>query len=229
MQTPVPLSEVSEPWWDDSPAIIVGGGPSLKGFDFSQLEGLGHVIAVNSSYHDLPFADLIFSADLGFMKRHRTALANHGTPVVFGVPIAEGEYQFDVIPGATYIRRDRVEGTLSLDPAVIQTSGNSGLAAFNYAVLKKPKVIFCFGLDFTSDHYAPERYTHQPRDHNARYYPRWALNFEPTAPVLEKLGISVVNASPQSNLTVFPRCTTARGVELLQGIRNGNNPDLRSP
>lgn len=223
-----PLSSIKPPWWDDAPAIVVGAGPSLAGTDLGRLRGLGHVIAVNESYHDLPFADLIFSLDTHFMGKHAEDLANHTPQVLYAVP-QNDDIGFLLTEGALYVerRRDEYSTLLSLDPSWIQSGGNSGFGAFNVAVLKRAKIIYLFGLDYTSDHYCPERYTHQPRNHNERYYPRWARVYEKTLPILERIGTRVINASPKSNLTVFPRCTVEEGIRQLEEIRDGKN-NLRS-
>jgi hypothetical protein len=48
--------------WRGQRCFIVGGGPSLKGFDFSRLRG-ERVIAVNKAFYDVPFADIMFAMD----------------------------------------------------------------------------------------------------------------------------------------------------------------------
>ncbi len=54
--------------WRGDHAILVGGGPSLKGFDFSKLSG-HRTAVVNMAYYFAPDADLLFSEDFRFFKR----------------------------------------------------------------------------------------------------------------------------------------------------------------
>lgn len=50
--------------WAGDPCFILGGGPSLKGFDVPRLKGRGRVIAVNNAGLDLcPWADVLYFAD----------------------------------------------------------------------------------------------------------------------------------------------------------------------
>src|SRR3954470_7731661 len=50
-------------------ATVVGGGPSLRGFDFSQLRGKQNIIAINAAFRYLPFADACFSEDVRFVEK----------------------------------------------------------------------------------------------------------------------------------------------------------------
>ena len=52
--------------WADEPCFLIGGGPSLQGFDFAQLEGKGRIIAVNRSFHYVPFADMMVAMGFAF-------------------------------------------------------------------------------------------------------------------------------------------------------------------
>lgn len=54
--------------WMGERCFIVGGGPSLEGFDFHRLFG-EKIIAVNTAFLDVPFADICFFMDvLEFFK-----------------------------------------------------------------------------------------------------------------------------------------------------------------
>ena len=52
--------------WSGRRCFIVGGGPSLKGFDFERLRG-ERVIAINKAFYDVPFADIVFAMDSPFL------------------------------------------------------------------------------------------------------------------------------------------------------------------
>jgi hypothetical protein len=49
--------------WAGQPCFIIGGGPSLIGFDFEHLRGRGRIIAINKAYLYAPFADVLFFMD----------------------------------------------------------------------------------------------------------------------------------------------------------------------
>lgn len=54
--------------WAGQPCFIIGGGPSLVGFDFNRLRGKGRVIAINRAFEFIPWADVLFFMDWKFYK-----------------------------------------------------------------------------------------------------------------------------------------------------------------
>lgn len=217
---PPEFSEVKAPWWNDRPTLIVGCGSSLKGFDFSQLRGLGYILAVKQAVWDVSFADACFGLDLPWMKRCRNELSQLTVPLYLAVPPGLSEKQYTHIPNAVYLERLRVKNKLSDDPRKIESGGNSGFGAFNFAILKRAKRIYLFGYDYSSSggHYCPERYD-QPQNHNARYWPRWGDNFFDIKDQIAVAGVTVVNASPNSTLKAFPKVTLEQAIANLRGLR----------
>lgn len=55
--------------------FIVGGGASLKGFDWSRLDGK-RVVACNVAAYVVPFADAVVFADRRFFERHRNLITD---------------------------------------------------------------------------------------------------------------------------------------------------------
>lgn len=215
---PKAFGEVTGPWWDDAPAIVVGTGPSLAGFDFSRLEGLGHILAVKEAMRDLPFAEAVFGLDIPWMRRQAEYLAALRCELYLAVP--DSKYRDDpTIPNATYLVRTRIGDKLSEDAAKCESGGNSGFGGLNIAYLKRAKTIFLFGYDYSADHYCPERYAHHSRHHNARYWPRWAKIFATTLPQLSAAGVTVFNASPDSTIDAFPKVSIDEAIERLDRLR----------
>jgi hypothetical protein len=58
------------PEWADETAFIVAGGTSVQQLDLALLRGR-RVIAVNSSYEVVPFADFLFFNDASWWETHR--------------------------------------------------------------------------------------------------------------------------------------------------------------
>lgn len=57
--------------------FVIGGGPSVKGFDFSRLKGR-RIIAVNNAGFDLvPWADVLFWADARWFDWNHGRLGEH--------------------------------------------------------------------------------------------------------------------------------------------------------
>lgn len=59
--------------WKGETVFMVGGGPSLRGVSLDCLRGR-RVVAINSSYLKVPFADLLFFGDARWFLEHREGL-----------------------------------------------------------------------------------------------------------------------------------------------------------
>jgi hypothetical protein len=210
-----PLGRV-EGDWSDKPLAIVGTGPSLKGLDFERLDISGvRVLAVKEAIWDLPFAECVFSLDRPWINRQADKLRAIPNHKVFAV---EPEYgPCAEIEGALYLLRSRFAG-FSNDPAVIQSGGNSGFGAFNYAYLKRVRRVALFGFDYTDqdgEHYCADRYHWYKPGQNARYWRSWGDNFIDCKAQLARADISVMNASPISTLKAFDKCSIEDGLAWL--------------
>lgn len=201
---------VEPPWWDDKPLAIVGAGASLKGFDFRRLDRPDlRVLAVKTAWEDLPFAAACFGLDLPWIARdaHRLRELSRRMPLYLAVPERGPDVdRLPEIPDAIWLRQTRIMGAMSERPDTIETGGNSGFGALNLAYLKRARAVYLFGFDYGGAPHDPSRYAHQQPGHNARYWPKWAANFLLALPQARAAGMAVVNASPSSVVTAFPRC-----------------------
>ena len=139
--------KISKPYWDDKPVAIVGGGPSLVGFDFERLRG-AHVLAVKGSIFDIPWADAGFGLDMPRYHEWRDKLANVQSRVYWAVP--EDQLQKTGAPpskNVTFLKRLPGEN-LSDDPSEIYGGGTSGFGAVQICLHKHAKTIVLFGYDY---------------------------------------------------------------------------------
>ena len=204
---------VSAPYWDDKPVVLVGGGPSLKGFKFDQLKSKNaYVVGVNQALFDAPCCAGV-SADVMFMHVRRTALESFAKkfPIYACVP--------ENIDPTSMIHLDkRWKKEFSEHPSAIHTVGSSGFAALNIAYMKKAKRIILLGFDYGvlnrgKDHHYHHKYPWHRR--TTGEWPRWAAGYESALPQLRAANIEVINASPQSAIKAFPKISIA---EALKGI-----------
>jgi len=73
-----------EPAWSGERAFVIGGGPSLKGFNPVVLKGHGKVIATNTAALDLvPDADAMFAADGRWFEWNKDRLHLNRSPLRF--------------------------------------------------------------------------------------------------------------------------------------------------
>jgi len=201
----VAFGEVAGPPWDDKPTFIVGGGPSLRGFDFAKLRGLGHVVGVNQSMFDAP-ADIGVTMDHAFMQHRRSQLETFAASrrALYLVMPSRWECIVAPIAGATYLLGLPHEG-LSLYTDEVRHGGTSGYAALNIAILKRAAMIVLLGFDYSGDAGAFNYHrSYSWGSANEALWPIWARRFDAAAQVCRALGVEVINASPTSAVTSFP-------------------------
>lgn len=203
--------------------ILVGSGYSLTGFDFERLRGLGRVVTVGGSMYDVPFAEAHCCIDMARMLREVVELTEYARRMEVWLGMADQrDFMWDMaphIPGAIYIKRLRRGNTFSDDPAAVECGCNSGYAALNLVYLKRARLVVLFGYDYSSKpHYCEKRYAHQAPDHNAPYWANWARIYDGVVEQARARGLEIFNASPDSRITAFPRCTPDEGVELLAHV-----------
>ena len=191
---------VRDPWY------IIGGGPSLRGFDWALLEGR-QVIAINRAYEMLPNATVVYFTDARFWEWHRSNLLDH-----LGRLITSASKQ---------VKHPRVElyrltGTEGIDetPGCLRHGNNSGFAAINLAYHLGARHVYLFGYDFC---YGAEGESHwhsgHPTLHRERVFEKMLPHAEALAVDATRLGLRVWNTNPTSQLRVFPFCTPQDALE----------------
>ncbi|MCA1452841.1 hypothetical protein I6F35_06350 [Bradyrhizobium sp. BRP22] len=216
--------KVNKPFWDDRPVAVVGGGPSLRGFDFEQLRG-AHVLAVKGSIFDIPWADAGFGLDMPRYKEWRDKLANVQSRVYWAVP--EDQLNKTGPPpskNVTFLKRLDGEN-LSDDPGEIYGGGTSGFGAIQICIHKRAKQIVLFGFDYDGAFDVAnmggsfrfnDRHYLKRRTQNAANWEAWATHFNVYVPYFTQHGIHVVNACPASAIRCFQKVTLEDGVAMLR-------------
>lgn len=188
--------------WHGKTVFLIGGGPSLCGFDFMRLQALRRsgsiIIAINDAVRRCPFANVVFSIDRVWLaRRHATIRAFRGERVAVVDP-AHARF----LHGIRYFRRSR-EARLSDDPGVICTGENSGFAALGMAIMRGAAKVFLLGFDMNGPGHFHSGYEwHCP--HGVADYPRWASYFDVLAEAARKRGVEVFNCNPESAIRCFP-------------------------
>jgi len=196
---------ISEPWWDDRPVWIIGGGPSLAGYDLTDLRARGRVVGTNRAAELVP-CDATFTLDQTFIKNRADELARWALDQEVFAAMDVGWFDPDgneSIPGVTYLRR--IHGTgVGTDPGIIVNGLNSGYGALCLAILKRARDIFLLGYDLRENAHWHDGYPWQKRGGGMSiYYDRWAARF---ADIRRDLpgGVTVWNCNPSSAVTAFP-------------------------
>jgi len=141
--------------WKGQRCFILGGGESLKGFDFSLLRG-EKVIAVNRAFESYPNADIWYAMDVALYNSMRSGVLSEGEKYdvyklwqefqgikMFLCPINYYKF-YDKIH---YVRRN-TKAVVSNDlNQGIHGGNNSGFGALMLALTLRANPIFLLGYD----------------------------------------------------------------------------------
>lgn len=164
---------------------VIGGGPSLKGFDFSKLNG--YKIGANKSAI-LADCDCMVSIDRTYAERSAKEVREFKGEVILGYgrpDLVKGK-----LPNATYVKWNRDRG-LSNNPEVVNGL-NSGYAALNVAYLKGAKIIALLGFDMKM---GETKHFHEGYswDSGSGNYKAWAKLFDDAKIILDRNDVEVIN------------------------------------
>lgn len=188
--------------WQGRRCFIVGGGPSLKDFDFTQLNG-ELVIGVNRAFEKLPWSAITCSMDGQFWRNYAKDLLMHGSnTVILAVDPATSPVEMLVARSA---------GRWGLSPSI--THGlchgcNSGYMALNLALCLGADPIYLLGFDMHQTNGADWWHNGYPWPGTPRKYSRFISHFNKIAGDI-KPG-RVINCNESSRLRCFPFGTWER-------------------
>ena len=185
----------------DETIYIIGGGPSLKNFDFRKLIG-SKTIAINKALLFHSQADVLYWTDSRFYSWYKNEIDNY-KGLKFTVK-AGSQYTTDI----KILKKGKAFG-IETDPQVIAHGNNSGYAAINLAYHLGVKRIILLGFDMGGNNLGTHFHDGYPARAapDSMYAEKFIPGFNQLNSELKDSGISILNASPSSKLTVFPKIT----------------------
>lgn len=191
--------------WPGATFFILGGGPSLKGFDAEVLRGRGRVIAVNEAglavnpgdedaLPRAPWADVLYWADPQFLAWNHDRLQTH-----------QGRYKItrhqpEVDTGLDIKLLPQSDQPLAVDRRSLSGFCGGG-AAINLAYLLGAKRIVLLGFDMKGNNWHSRHRRSIDKD---RYRTHFMPPIAKMAWPLKERGVEVINCTPDSALTCFP-------------------------
>ena len=171
--------------------FIVGGGPSLRGFDFSRLRGM-RVFAINAAGYDVPFAELLIFDGHGFYRKHSDLIDGWSGSAVTRAPPSR------------LIKSDRVQFVGATErpdfgPGLVKSGPSTGHLAVGLAVQRLAQSVVLLGFDCANDEAGRSHYHDRYNGDGDRFLETWG-GWNAAA---RRAGVDVVNASPCSALTEF--------------------------
>lgn len=184
--------------WPGERAFILGGGPSLKGFDAERIRGKGRVIACNNAGLDLaPWADVLFAADGRWFGWNTERLNLNQSRY----RVTRQNPRSDWLPWPVERMRHDRAGALALSPDTV-CGACSGAMAVNLAWHFGAVEIVLLGFDmrpgnYHADHRAPGMAQH--------YEGQFRPALERMITALQERGVRILNATLGSALRLAPR------------------------
>ena len=194
--------------WEGETGCIFGAGPSLTVEQVERVRGQCRTIAVNCSFRLAPWADVLYACDMKWWDEYARP-RDGGLPwtAFKGLKVTQDAHvnRSDVIriPGL------KLPG-LSHDQWHIHEGANGAYQALNLFVHLGVNRVILLGCDmraiggkkhFHSDHPAGMA------NPTVGMFQTWIQNFRSTLPDLNKAGVAVLNATPNSALDCFPMVT----------------------
>lgn len=196
--------------WKDQPCFVVGGGPSLRGFDFERLNGKGRIIAVNKSFLAVPFADIMFAMDTDFYAWLVDGDLGTGPKAAFqefkGIKIWLDNHNYNFKhKDIFFVHRSRIPEMARSWEKGIFTGNNSGVGALMLAVALGCNPIYLLGYD--ASHSGGRSHFHsgyKDRPQRPAVARAFAKHFEKVAKQIKFNGFKVINMNSRSNIRCFP-------------------------
>jgi len=192
--------------WKDQRCFIIGGGESLKEFDFSQLKG-ELVIGVNRAYEkidctinfamDYTLYDWIVGGKLGQEAKEKFEDFK-------GFPVWLDTVGYDYPKGIFILNKS---GNCNISHSMKDGIGggtNSGFGALSLAVCLGANPIYLLGFDMKGKE-GKQIWWHSgyPDKQGSGVYKAFINDFKRVAPDLEEKDIQVINLNPESELKCF--------------------------
>jgi hypothetical protein len=196
-------------WWPDwrgECVAIVAGGPSIKGTDLGALRDRIHVIAIKVAVDLCPWAEVCYGCDAAWW------IDRKGLPKYHGIKLSHGHAAKDY-PGMHRVEIDMAKDSMLVnEPLKLGNGGNSGFQAINLAIQFGASDIILLGFDCHErggNHWYGRNKWLNANNPMGTNYNRWMRGFEAIKRELPQMGVTVVNASPQTAINSFPRMPLA--------------------
>ncbi|GAH74688.1 unnamed protein product, partial [marine sediment metagenome] len=193
--------------WKGQRCFIIGGGPSLRDFDFSKLKG-ELVIGVNRVYEEID-CTITFSLDsryyMWIVRGNLGVEAKRKFEDFKGYKVWLNSASFIPYPKDIYLLNSIGAEAFSWSlKDGLGGGSNSGYGAVNLAVCLGANPIYLLGFDMKGDG-KKQAWWHDgyPAKQPDSVYRKYMERFNRIAPELKAKGIRVINLNPESALKCF--------------------------
>lgn len=197
--------EAAWPDWRGETVAILASGPSLKSENIEALRGRVKIVAIKQCVDRCMFADAVYGCD-DWWWRHR-----HGLPEFPGSKFAFGARACADYPDIrkVTIRDVNCDRLLFDEVGSVAAGGNSGFQALNLVLQFGAARVLLIGFDMHDRggvHWYGRNNWLRANNPDESNFTRWKNAFDNAAAQIERdARAQVVNCSPVSDLTCFPK------------------------
>lgn len=207
MRVTYPPIWTPQPIFRDTTVFVVGGGPSLRNFDFEALRGKT-VVVVNEFVRRVPWAALLFFGDAAWYRRRKAEVKAFKGLVVTHARGPQIDLGADKILRVTWDILERKGASTEFPPQghpVLRWGPTSGHKAVSLCVSCAAARVVMLGFDCRVDEeghsHGHDAYQHRGDAHMKKsWLPGWTGWRDAAA----RRGTTIVNATPGTDLTEFP-------------------------
>lgn len=183
---------------------IIFGGPSLKGFDFSKLNGK-FVIGCNKAAFETKFCGGVITADATFTNSNRYNLREYRGYTIIGTKETNPSPEFgmrivDWIQPDYLYWIDRKNRDKFSKEYRVACGENTGQFAINFAALEGFKKIHALGLDLKEPGWWHSGYR---KSAGKDWMTNWAKDIDAIKPHLDAYGVKLINYNPDSAVRAY--------------------------
>jgi len=189
--------------WPNSTVFVIGGGPSIASMQLGLLMGQ-YVVGVNSAFHlDIPVAVTFFGDSRWLIWEYDSLCQKQYAGIL--VTCQAKLKNPDDLPIKRLAKSKKTQG-ITEKRYEISWNNSSGGAAINLAYHLGARRIVLIGYDMginNGRHNFHDSYPVGKPERNP--YRHFLKSFDRIKDDADKLGVEILNATPNSNLNVFPK------------------------
>jgi len=192
--------------WKNQRCFIIGGGESLKGFDFSKLKN-ELVIGVNRAYEAID-CTINYAMDHNLYRWITGGELGQEAKKKFedfkGIPVWLNSAGYDYPKGIFILNKLSNHKRNFIMKDGLRSGTNAGLGALSLAVCLGANPIYLLGFDMKGRD-GKQTWWHDgyPENQIDRIYESFILDFKRVESELREKGVQVINLNPESKLKCF--------------------------
>ncbi len=187
------------PLWQGGRAYVIGGGPSLKGFDTSLLDGK-HIVAVNNAYRLFPDAEVLYFMDAVWYNWHAVELIDFKGFIYTTARQLKDKHRVKFL---NHGQRKGIDDRTDY----LSKGTSSGYGGIGVAIAYGVKELILLGFDMCRDKDGNHNYhdDHRRPVKDTIYEDAHMLAFPALVGPCAERGINIINSSMYAALTCFPK------------------------